>query len=74
MEYIHAGWICKRRTKTAKNDYTSSIGSEEEDFDFNKLARSRAVAVAHSRLGEFAAAKRDLFKDICDDLFKLANQ
>ncbi|KAK7290112.1 hypothetical protein RIF29_04307 [Crotalaria pallida] len=57
-----------------ETDYISSIGSEQEDSDFNKVARLGAVVAAHSRLGEIVASKRDLFKDICDDLFKLVNK
>ncbi|KAK7243963.1 hypothetical protein RIF29_38778 [Crotalaria pallida] len=60
--------------KTAKSDYISSIGSEQEDSDFNKVARLGAVVAAHSRLGDIATSKRDLFKGICDDLFKLVNK
>ncbi|KAK7251686.1 hypothetical protein RIF29_35090 [Crotalaria pallida] len=74
VDYIPASLICKRWTKTAKSDYISSIGSEQEDSDFNKVARLGAVAAAHSRLGEIVASKRDLFKGICDDLLKLVNK
>ncbi|KAK7289924.1 hypothetical protein RIF29_03963 [Crotalaria pallida] len=52
----------------------SAGNRNRQDSDFNKVARLGAVAAAHSRLGEIAASKRDLFKDICDDLFKLVNK
>ncbi|KAK7256115.1 hypothetical protein RIF29_29549 [Crotalaria pallida] len=58
----------------AESDYISSMGSKQEDSDFNKVACLGAVVAAHTRLGEIAASKRDFFKGISDDLFKLVNK